>query len=128
MRMVFVELSKFKKFDIESLVDIRDAWCYLLRWFEDMGVSEKELFSSRSKEMGEIMGWTRPLTVEEQYQVLADAVEKNRRDRVARDDYVFDQGMRQVALKMLKEKADKDFISKVTGLSIDEIEKLENGS
>ena len=164
LRMVFVELSKFNKVDIGSLVDNRDAWCYLLRWFEDMGASEKQQFSSRSKAMGEIMGWTIPLTEEEQYQVLADAVEKNRRDRVARDDYVFDQGLEkgreegreqgreqgreegmqkgreqgiekglekgieQVALKMLKEKADKDLISKVTGFSADEIKKLENGS
>ena len=132
LRMVFVELSKFNKVDIGSLVDNRDAWCYLLRWFEDMGASEKKQFSSRSKAMGEIMDWTRPLTVGEQAQILADAAEKNRRDRVARDDYVFDQGLEkgieQVALKMLKEKADKDFICKVTGFSADEIKKLENGS
>ena len=151
LRMVFVELSKFNKVDIGSLVDNRDAWCYLLRWFEDMGASEKKQFSLRSRAMGEIMDWTRPLTVDEQYQVLADAAEKNRRDRVARDDYVFDQGLEkgreegmqkgreqglekglekgieQVALKMLEENMDRDLICKATGLSVDEIQKLENG-
>ena len=37
-------------------------------------------------------------------------------------------GMRQVALNMLKEKADFSFISKVTGLSVTEINKLKNES
>ena len=38
------------------------------------------------------------------------------------------EGMRQVALNMLKEKADLTFISKVTGLSEDQINRLKNGS
>ena len=37
-------------------------------------------------------------------------------------------GMQQVALNMLKEKADLVFISKVTGWSIEEIKKLQTGS
>ena len=37
-------------------------------------------------------------------------------------------GMKQVALNMLKEKADFSFISKVTGLSVTEINKLKNES
>ena len=37
-------------------------------------------------------------------------------------------GMQQVALNMLKEKADFTFISKVTGLSEDQINRLKNGS
>ena len=88
--------------------------------------------------MGEIMDWTRPLTSEEQQQLLAEAREKYRRDRLARDENMFEQGMekgmekeRQVmalkALKMLKDQADTAFISKLTGLSIAEIKKLKNG-
>ena len=37
------------------------------------------------------------------------------------------QGMQQVALSMLQENADRDFIRKVTGLSTEEIKKLQNG-
>ena len=36
----------------------------------------------------------------------------------------FEEGKRKIAEKMLKEKVDKNFISKMTGLSIEEIEKL----
>ena len=39
-----------------------------------------------------------------------------------------EKGRRQVALSMLQENADRDFISKVTGLSQEEIVKLKNGS
>ena len=135
LRIVFVELRKFKKTKIRSLLDSRDGWCYVIRWFEEMGEKERALFGKRSKEMGEIMDWTRPLTSEEQQQLLAEAREKYRRDRLARDEHVFEQGMEKgmekgmqaVALSMLKAQADIAFISKITGLSTDEINKLKNG-
>ena len=140
---MFVELRKFKKTKIRSLLDSRDGWCYVIRWFEEMGERERALFGKRSKEMGEIMDWTRPLTSEEQQQLLAEAREKYRRDRLARDEHVFEQGMEKgkvagiaegmekerqaTALSMLKAQADIAFISKITGLSTDEINKLKNG-
>ena len=101
------------------------------------------------------MDWTRPLTSEEQQQLLAEAREKYRRDRLARDENMFEQGMEKgmekgkvtgiaegmekgkvagiaegmqaVALSMLKAQADIAFISKITGLSEEEINKLKNG-
>ena len=127
LRVVFVELRKFKKKKIRSLLDSRDGWCYVIRWFEGMGEKERALFGKRSKEMGEIMDWTRPLTSEEQQQLLAEAREKYRRDRLARDENMFEQGRQAVILNMLKEKLDLSVISKVTGLSEEEINKLKNG-
>ena len=38
------------------------------------------------------------------------------------------KGMRQAALNMLRKKTDIDFVSDVTGLPLDEIKKLQNGS
>ena len=38
------------------------------------------------------MDWTRPLTLKEQQQIMAEVREKNRRDRLDRDEYVFKQG------------------------------------
>ena len=90
------------------------------------------------------MDWTRPLTLEESEQIIAEAEEKNRRDRVAEDEYIFEQGlekgmqkgkqeglqqglekgMQAVALNMLDEKVDRDLICKVTGLSLEELKKL----
>ena len=39
-----------------------------------------------------------------------------------------EKGMRTVALAMLKKQADIAFISEVTGLSVEEINKLKNGA
>ena len=93
------------------------------------------------------MDWTRPLTLKEQQQIMAEVREKNRRDRLDRDEYVFEQGKAEgmekgkvagiaegmekerqaMVLSMLKAKADIVFISNITGLSTDEINKLKNG-
>ena len=146
LRVVTVELRKFNrgKGDIPNLLDMREAWCYVLKWFEEMGAKERELFAKKSCKMEELMDWTKPLSLKEQEYILAEAREKNRRDRVARDLYVLQQGMEKgkaegkaegmqeekqtVALNMLKKSADIMFISEVTGLSMDAIKKLKNGS
>ena len=148
--MVTVELRKFnrKKGDIPHLLDMREAWCYVLKWFEEMGEEERRLFAKKSRGMEDIMDWTRPLSLKEQEQILEEAREKNRRDRVARDMYVFQEGkaegmqqgkaegMQQgmekrsqtVALNMLKKHLNFSLISEVTGLSQEEIKNLQNGS
>ncbi len=133
LRFVTVELSKFKsKGDMSTLVDFQDIWCYLLK--ESMSVGEKEFkeLSGRGPEMEESMAYLRKFSEEEQRQILRDAREKNRRDRVAREDYVFDQGKEEgreeLVIQMLKNGADINFVSKFTGLSKAEIKKLKNGS
>ena len=55
LQIVYVELSKFKEKDINELSNLRKAWCYLLREYEDMKDSDKELFSAKSPEMKELM-------------------------------------------------------------------------
>ena len=86
------------------------------------------------------MDWTRPLTAEESDLIIAEAMEKQRRDRVAQDEFVFEQGMEKglekgmekgmktVALNMLKKQIELSMISEVTGLSIEELKKLKNKS
>ena len=92
--------------------------------------------------------YLRKFSLEEQQQIIADAKEKNRRDRVAREAYVFDEGRAKGEAKgraegkaegraegeakeriklitsMLKNGANMDFIAKCTGLSVEEISKL----
>ena len=150
LRMVTVELRKFNrgKGDIPYLLDMREAWCYVLKWFEEMGAEDRELFARKNHKMEELMDWTRPLSLKEQEHILAEAREKNRRDRVARDRYVFQEGRaegmqkgmekgmekgraerdKEVILNMLKKQADIAFISEVTGLTVDEIKTLKNSS
>ena len=146
LRMVTVELRKFNrgKGDIPHLLDMREAWCYVLKWFEEMGEEERRLFAKKNREMEDIMDWTRPLSLKEQELILAEAREKNRRDRVARDMYVFQegkaegmqqgkaegmqQGRQELILKLLESGFDVQTICKGTGLSQEEIQKLKNSS
>ena len=147
LRLIFVELPKVKQ-KIENLFDFREAWCYLFNHLHEMGEQDRELFASRGKKMEELMDWTRPLTLEESEQIIAEAEEKNRRDRVAEDEYIFEQGlekglqqglqkgkqeglqqglekgMQAVALNMLKKQMELSVISEVTGFSIEELKKL----
>ena len=46
LRVVFVELRKFKKKKIRSLLDSRDGWCYVIRWFEGTASLAYRLASS----------------------------------------------------------------------------------
>ena len=90
-----MELRKFKrgKRDIPKLLDMREAWCYVLKWFEEMSEKERELFAKKNRGMEDIMDWTKPLSLREQEYILAEAREKNRRNRAARELYVFQEGM-----------------------------------
>ena len=136
LNLVTVELSKFKKRDISTLLDSREEWCYLLKESKRMGEREWKELSRKGSEMEEAMAYLRKFSREEQFRILEEAQEKNRRNQMAREDYVFDKGKEQgkeegikkgrmeIIFTMLQEKADPSFISKVTGLSETEIQKL----
>ena len=121
-----------------------------------MGQQEFKELSGRGPELEEAMTYLRKFSEEEQRQILREAREKNRRDQVAREDYVFDQGLEEgmqkgrsegiakgrkegreegrsegieeVALNMLKSNFKPSVISEITGLSEKEIKKLKNDS
>ncbi len=157
LRFVTVELSKFQSNgDMSTLVDFQDIWCYILKESKEMGHKEFKELLGRGPEMEEAMTYLRKFSEAEQRQILSEAREKNRRDRVAREAYVFNQGKeegiekgraegraegikkgkeegmqkgrKEMVLKMLKNGASINFVSKVTGLSKEEINKLKNGS
>ena len=137
LNLVTVELSKFKTREPTALIDLREEWCYLLKESRRMGEREWKELSQRGHEMEEAMAYLRKFSEEEQFQILAEAREKNRRDRMARDEYVFDQGKEEglttgiqkgrmeIIFNMLQKKADISFISEVTGLPVTEIQKLQ---
>ncbi len=155
LRFVTVELSKFQaEGNVRSLVDFQDIWCYILKESRRVGQQEFKELSGRGPELEEAMTYLRKFSEEEQRQILREAREKNRRDQVAREDYVFDQGLEEgmqkgrsegiakgrkegreegrsegieeVALNMLKSNFKPSVISEITGLSTEEIKKLKN--
>ena len=131
MHVVTVELSKFRKQEIGDLVDLREEWCYLLKKFHQMGERESEELSSKCPDMESAMSYLRKFSRSEQFQILEEAREKNRRDQAAREYDKFHAGRMQrqteLILSLLEKKADISFISEITGLSEEEIDQLSKG-
>ena len=55
LRLVTVELSKFRKKKPASLLDLREEWCYLLKESRRMGERESEELSAKGEEMKKAM-------------------------------------------------------------------------
>ena len=84
------------------------------------------------------MVYLRKFSEEEQQQILTEAKEKNHRDQMAREDYVFDQGlqegmekgrqegMEKLIINMLKNGASINFISKYTDWSEEKIKQIKD--
>ena len=147
MGIIVVELNKFKKEDVKSF-DMKEMWCYLIKNAKKITKRELSLISERGSEMKEAAVRITKLSKEESELWEEEAIEKNRRDRVAELDFARDEGLEMgmlkgmeagraegmvkgvslTALNMLKENIDIHVISKVTGLTVEKIEKLKNES
>ena len=136
LKIALVELNKFKPSKSLTELDGKGLWCYLLTRSVELTEEEIEVIASRSKMMKQAVDQLEEVSRDEALQILADAREKARMDKIAELDYSREEGLAQgmekgrqeVILNMLKEKTDISFISKVTGLSIEEIKKLKNGA
>ena len=170
LKISLVELNKFKPSKSLTELDGKGLWCYLLTRSVELTEEEIEVIASRSKMMKQAVDQLEEVSRDEALQILADAREKARMDKIAELDYSREEGLakgmekgrlegrqeglaqgmekglaegmekgmekgrqegrterdKEVILNMLKEKTDINFISKVTGLSIEEIKKLKN--
>ena len=99
-----------------------------------MSREEAKLLSRKGEDMAKAVGLNVPMSRLKRLRQWS--IDRYERDQRAEKQYVYDKGMEKgmekgmqaVALNMLKEKADTNFICKVTGLSVDEIKNLKNGS
>ncbi|MCY4513166.1 MAG: Rpn family recombination-promoting nuclease/putative transposase [Bdellovibrionales bacterium] len=128
LRFVTVELSKFGKRKPSSLIDLREEWCYLLKESRRMGEKEGKELSRKGYEMEEAMFHLKELSREEGLRLVEEAREKAWKDQMAREDDSFGRGMakrqQDLVISMLKNKLEISLISKITGLSAVEINKL----
>ena len=147
LSIVLVELNKFNKegglkgFD---LFDFQELWCYILKNAKRMTEDELSLIAKRGPEMAEVTGRIVKLSKEVSDQMIDQAIQKDRIDRVAEREYAKEEGIEQgrkeglekgmekgmalVAVNMLKTKTDISFIAQMTGLSEEEILKLKKKS
>ena len=137
LRIVFVELSRFQReylSDLNNMFDFRDLWCYILKRSKSISKRECEILSNKGEEMKRAVEHLRGLSQDEVLRREEEAREKFLMDQKAEKAYAFDEGMEKgraegiqaVALNMLKSQFKLSVISKITGLSEAEIEKLKN--
>ena len=132
LRIITVELSKFKKKEPAALLDLREEWCYLLKESKVMGEKEGNELSMKGQEMEEAMFHLKELSRDEGLRLVEEAREKAWKDQTAREDDSFNRGIekgmekgkKELVINMLKQGLDVPFISKVTGLSKEKIKKL----
>ena len=138
IQFVVVELDKFAKAAEEPL-DLRDAWCYLLKESPRMSAEEFEIISKKGKEMGHAVKRLWNLSESDYLREQMEAAEKQRRDKSAREDFLLKKGreegrqegeqkkQREIALQMIEVGADVRTICRYTGLTEKEVEALKSG-
>ena len=140
LRLITVELSKFKEKEPSALLDLREEWCYLLKESKRMGEKESEELSAKGEDMKRAMFRLKELSREEGLQLVEEAKEKARRDQAARERDSFNGGMEEgiekgkiegnfegkaeLIISMLKNEPNISLISKITGLPEEEINEL----
>ena len=150
--IVLVDLSKFKARSLESLIDKKDLWSYLIKHSHQISKKELEVLSKKGGGMKAAAKRLSVLSEDENMRMLEEAREKNWRDDQARKAYALEKGMRKgrkagieeglekgreeglekgmqkgmqkVALNLLKKNIDISIISETTGLSKSEIKML----
>ena len=122
--IVFVELNKFKEKDLSKIIDLRDVWCYLMKNARSMGSKDLKEIAKKGEEMKQAAWRLEKLSKEESQELIEEAKEKARRDRVAEIAYSRNAEREKIARKMLIAGSDINFIQTVTGLSKDHILKL----
>ncbi|MCY4512570.1 MAG: Rpn family recombination-promoting nuclease/putative transposase [Bdellovibrionales bacterium] len=141
LRIVTVELDKFKKREPSALLDLREEWCYLLKESKKMGERESKELSAKGQEMEEAMFHLKELSREEGLRLVEEARDKAWKDQMAREDDSFNRGIKQgieqgmekgidkgkkeLIMSMLKKGMEVSLLSKFTGLSEEEISKLQ---
>ena len=132
LRLITVELSKFKKREPSELLDLREEWCYLLKESKQMGERESRELSAKGEDMKKAMFRLKELSREEGLRLVEEAKEKAWKDQMARERDSFNSGIAkgkiELVRNMLKNKLDIQLISKITGLPKKEISKLKNES
>ena len=134
--IILVELDKFKEQSVGNLIDKKDLWSYVIKGSKKLTDKELSVIETRGDDMKAAVQRLKMLSREKSMEIIEEAREKARRDRVAEIDYALDKGreegreegiqkgMKQVALNLLKENVDLNLIEKTTGLSKSEIKML----
>ncbi len=124
LNFVYVEIPKFNK-NLDELETNVDKWMYLLTRLEYL---ERLPVTLQSKIFDKVMGIAELLKLEKtDRKAYEESLKKHRDLKNAMDSQKksgIEEGIKKIAVRLFKENMDVQFISKVTGLSEDELQEL----
>ncbi len=107
LKIVFIELSKFKKQIIKSLIDLEDYWCYTLKHSSRIDSTKLEQLAQKDKVMKEATKHLETLSMDDKLRMQEEARLKFIRDQKAEKDFIHDEakaaGLKEGLREGLKE-------------------------
>ena len=126
LKIVIVELSKLTK-TYRELLDLKEMWCYILRESDKITKEEYKSLSKNEEIKVALRHLTKLSKKEELFQeALTEEINQVAYglDRAGLLEEGMQKGQKEIALNMLKKNFEASFISEITGLSKEEINKL----
>ena len=123
LEIVIIEIPKARRIYEEDKANKIGQWMIFLDNPNDKEVIQ---IMDENKEIEEAYDELEKVSGNEELRRIAELKIKGRRDREAELEYAVEQGEEKIIKKMLSENLDIDFISRVTGISLEKIKKIRN--
>ena len=123
LEIIIVEIPKAIK---QYKNNEQNKICQWMLFFDDPNKEELKDIMEENQNIKEAVEELKGMSEDEELRILAELREKGRRDEYAAREYAIEQSIIEMARKMLEEGIKIEVISKVTGLSYEEIEKIKN--
>ena len=129
LNVIFVELGKCQKREIERLFDLKEKWCYILKNAHVMSEKEMKKLSRKGEEMKTAVNRVKKLSKNEELRIIEENREKGRWIDKYRIEYAQDKGREEgritereeMVVKLIKEGLENSIIARVTGWTEQEV-------
>ena len=93
LNVIFVELGKCQKREIERLFDLKEKWCYILKNAHVMSEKEMRELSQKGEDMKTAVNRVKKLSKNEELRIIEEKREKGRWIDKYRMEYAQDKGI-----------------------------------
>ena len=93
LNLTLVELIKFLEKSPKNLVDRKAAWCYFLKESGNMSMKEAQILAETGEDMKQATDHLIRLSKDEKAMLYEEGLFREKADRLAREDYVREEGM-----------------------------------
>ena len=133
LNVIFVELGKCKKREIERLFDLKEKWCYILKNAHVMSDKEMKKLSQKGEDMKTAVERVKKLSKDEQLRIIEEKREKGRWIHAGQMAYARNKGLEQglekgrrrerqtIAKRLIQSKFNNTEIVRITGLTEKEV-------